>query len=748
MPQPKPLTSSGYDRVKQILNSVQGDSIPDYQGYRAFWESLDVFLTIELYGQRMIAPPDSGGGSVGPPDAKGCCNKKDNSNSSAGESAVAAVNPQPTNSVDADCWPNGGQGGGGADDDSGIKRSDRSGIIKGLRGEYPFDGSIFPPLLWDAARQATTAEIRIIADWIDAGCPAESGPETTEATEGKQQALTARRNEKLALASGSKLHSVSKRCANVDRQAVKGLKVRKEVSTLTPTELARLRDALSCMYRYNPYWQDERSFDHWARIHTNSCQHGWEQFLPWHRLYLYFFEQTLQDYDSNITLPYWSWADYYQANETTFDNSQLDLGIIPEAYRCWLTGKGLQVLKDTPSDGGGPLFNEQEIEQLSQVADNGVTYNSGLRFLKAAKIPYSLIKDPQTQTAAWSQKIRAIYSVLRDINPLWFPNRWPGSTSASTSDPTIPTSYPNKGNIKNVLALTNWPDFGGGPEYDHHFGALEQVHNGMHNFAGGANPCYPYTGNTPWIDTYKALGIPVADQQNKENPPMGWMTDNRITAFDPIFWAHHANVDRLWSRWQELHPGAAPEELDAGLAPWPMTVKDSLSIKKLGYEYMRDTFHYATANDVAITHFKGESVGVGQDVLDTHRKVEVRLHRLQRGNMHNANIRIFLNQPDADIHTPTENNPNFVGEVATFHGTCYGGPGHCALPLERSRSSDLRSLHHHEPRNFRIDATQAVNQLLAAGCNDLSVQLVVTGVDGAAKDSALYMEAVSLNFFD
>ena len=32
-----------------------------------------------------------------------------------------------------------------------------------------------------------------------------------------------------------------------------------------------------------------------ALIHQNHCQHGWERFLPWHRIYLYEFEQVLQD---------------------------------------------------------------------------------------------------------------------------------------------------------------------------------------------------------------------------------------------------------------------------------------------------------------------------------------------------------------------------------------------------------------------------------------------------------------------
>ena len=40
------------------------------------------------------------------------------------------------------------------------------------------------------------------------------------------------------------------------------------------------------------------------------------------------------------------------------------------------------------------------------------------------------------------------------------------------------------------------------------------------------------------------------------------MSDVTTAAFDPIFWVHHCNIDRLWSLWdatQGRQWGAAPE---------------------------------------------------------------------------------------------------------------------------------------------------------------------------------------------
>lgn len=743
--------ASRFDRVRQILDDAQGDHVPDYQGYRAFWQDIETFRSARLYGQWMIAPANHGDGTAKPEAGEkkaggSCCGGRaddKNPNALAGSSAglgqgpaVDAVDIEPTlPASQPDCWPTGDDGHSGHRPGD-TSRSDRSGIIIGLRGQSPFDGTIFPRLLWSAAREVTESEITFIAQWIDDGCPTDDAPDRdgTEAPTGNAPAgnalvagqVRAGHNEIQALACGDMAHQVSGRCTNHEMGRRDGLHVRKEISSLNAEELGRLREALACMYQYNGYWLDERSFDFWARIHTNSCQHGWEQFLPWHRLYLYFFEQTLQDYDPLITLPYWSWTDYADVNRDTYQTEQPDLGVIPEAYRCWLDEAAVAQLRDTG------LYSKKQLTGLRKLARSGETFNSGLRLLKAAGVPYTLAKDPQTGQAIWSDATRAIYNQSRRLNPLWFPNRWPGSLGS-------PTHYPEPANVEQLLAIPNWHDFGGGPSEDHHFGALEQMHNGMHNFAGGVNP---------FFGDAEKLGIASPDPQNFENPAFGWMTDNRVTAYDPIFWAHHANVDRIWARWQALHPGQQPGDLDGSQPPWPLTVGDALSTRKLGYEYMRDSYHYPTTQGVGISRFKGAEAGVNRHVLDTHRKAEVRLHRVRRANIPNCYIRVFLNAPEADASTPVQENPHFVGEVSTFHGSCYGGPRHCALPLPRSRDNDLRALHHHEPRNFRLDASDCVRALCAQGADDISVHLVVLGLDGKPADDALFIDGVSLNFMD
>ena len=79
------------------------------------------------------------------------------------------------------------------------------------------------------------------------------------------------------------------------------------------------------------------------------------------------------------------------------------------------------------------------------------------------------------------------------------------------------------------------PGFGGpetlfhhGPESDTTNGSLESLpHNVIHGAIGGVAP-----GGDPndWRD-FGLMSMPIT------------------AALDPIFWLHHANIDRLWSVW-------------------------------------------------------------------------------------------------------------------------------------------------------------------------------------------------------
>jgi tyrosinase len=67
----------------------------------------------------------------------------------------------------------------------------------------------------------------------------------------------------------------------------------------------------------------------------------------------------------------------------------------------------------------------------------------------------------------------------------------------------------------------------------------------------------------------------------------GTMAEIPVAAYDPLFWAHHTMVDRIWRLWQLAHPaaGVPAELLDEALPPFNITVRQTLSVTALGYDY-------------------------------------------------------------------------------------------------------------------------------------------------------------------
>src|SRR5690242_13348227 len=122
MSKPETAAPVSYQRVREILQAAGGSS--DYGGLGPLWElPLPRLLDASLYGVRLVAPEET---------RHSCC------------SHVSA----PAES-----------------------RSSRSGLVQGLRGEAPFDGTHFPRLPW-GGKPLAPADIELIAEWIDGGCVA------------------------------------------------------------------------------------------------------------------------------------------------------------------------------------------------------------------------------------------------------------------------------------------------------------------------------------------------------------------------------------------------------------------------------------------------------------------------------------------------------------------------------------------------------------------------------------------------
>src|ERR1700720_4275096 len=86
--------------------------------------------------------------------------------------------------------------------------------------------------------------------------------------------------------------------------------VRKDISALPPKDpiLTALKKGIEVM-RQRPS-TDRTSWVAQANIHNSACTHDNWFFLPWHRAYLYYFEQICREASENpeFALPYWNWT--------------------------------------------------------------------------------------------------------------------------------------------------------------------------------------------------------------------------------------------------------------------------------------------------------------------------------------------------------------------------------------------------------------------------------------------------------
>ena len=683
---------SQYERVKQILDAAHEGSCSNYQGYGRFWNlPLAEFLQLSLYGVRMIAPPAVDYSKLTPRQvAEQGPVTHDTLETDAAEVASNGASDCGSNSKKTISGSNSGRG-------------RRSGLIKGLRGEFPFDGSQFPPLMWGVDSRVATAQIAEIERWIDAGCAESDAPRVDVC-----------QDQNLGRAIGDQTHPPYNGHVNQHRRELNMPRVRKNINTMTSEEFQLYQMAIAEMHRWDNYPLDVRSWTFWAQIHPNDCQHGWEEFLPWHRAYLYEMEKRMQDWDPNVALPYWSWTEYYQQNKalgTGKSPGQTDNGFIPLRYGCWVSQDAIDALQ-----GNISAANLNALKRILWDSGNPEeqVFMSGTRLLKAAGINY-----PSQSEAAY-RDINKIFEQLKITNPAWHCARWPGGGSG-----VYFANYPAPQDISEILKTNNFFQFGSGPANDHFFGQLESIHNLMHNFSGGTNPNYVASGT---------------------EPQTGDMTSGAVTAYDPIFWGHHSNVDRIWWEWQEQHPGVFADNPNTILSPWKYTVQDMRSIAPLDYEYSLATTHFPTYPNTFMTRFKSEKAGIHESVLGLHRRAEVRLHGVQ---YHSAPglVRVYLNDANANEDTHPHKSDQFVGEFHIFQGQCVGGPGHCD-PLPPRQAGDLRARDRKTPGNVRLDATNTVRSLLEKGETDFDVHLVVLDLDGKPAQNVLKLSSVSLNFSD
>ena len=141
--------------------------------------------------------------------------------------------------------------------------------------------------------------------------------------------------------------------------------------------------------------------------------------------------------------------------------------------------------------------------------------------------------------------------------------------------------------------------------------------------------------------------------------------------FDPIFYLHHANVDRLWALWQASHAGPLPaNEANLELEPFKKCYSDehyrgadTLSTDDLGYRYIHYCFIIIPWLPLKVAEI---------ELPDWWNIRFVRSARLRLAAdampMRSVELRFFAGEPkgDYDAETATAGNPAFLGSLGVF----------------------------------------------------------------------------------
>lgn len=336
-------------------------------------------------------------------------------------------------------------------------------------------------------------------------------------------------------------------------------RVRRSVAALTVAERKDFVDAVLAMKRApSPYNSSLSYYDQFAQWHkdryvchpaahadgsTMPIVHAGPMFLPWHRELLRRFEDALGEVSGKpVTVPYWDWTDSESVNP---DNPQ-------------------SVFRDDFMGGSGSPSDD-----------------------------YAVTTGP-FRKGEWALNVHP-------EGAFWAPSKTVYLTRHLGNVSTLPT----KADVDKAFAADVYdvPPFNLTSDRGRSFRNALEGEFAANTMACGADgwmgprpsdPGTPATSNRltlhnmvhPWV----AGVISQGDPRTARRGTMILSTSPN----DPVFFLHHANVDRLWASWQARHPGRTYEpktghegnNADSPMVPFGRVTPQRVeNIADLGYRY-------------------------------------------------------------------------------------------------------------------------------------------------------------------
>lgn len=281
-------------------------------------------------------------------------------------------------------------------------------------------------------------------------------------------------------------------------------------------------NAIATMLSLPP--QDPRNWYRQALVHLLDCPHINWWFLPWHQVYLGWFEKICRDLSGNsaFALPYWNWTHVQRAPEEFFS-----AGLDPTSD---MFQQSMYVFRDKLDETLDGIWSGLSDRQRVLLGLRGYTE---LEIL-APEVRLYFMQHNNSRD-------------LSQANPEFDDDSKQGTSAES---------------IHRVLASRKFVGFGG---------QLAQHHS---VFSGS--------------DLLESL------PHNSVHAAVGGTMLSMFSPIDPLFYLHHANVDRLWQVWTEMQtsedlPGhPEPEQFEAWAGEY--------------FEFFSDE-HAAPVRDLPLQHY-------------------------------------------------------------------------------------------------------------------------------------------------
>ncbi|KAF4455889.1 tyrosinase precursor [Fusarium albosuccineum] len=323
------------------------------------------------------------------------------------------------------------------------------------------------------------------------------------------------------------------------------------------------------------------------------CTHSSILFLTWHRPYLALFETVLHEavlFVANqftaeegrdkylaaakeFRMPFWDWArpglPVFPDEATDSDVARV---VMPESLRKEYPdlNKGADGSVEIPNPlysydfqaGAGNDFKIENLSSTTRYQSAGVSTEQSPAQQKRALIdsitPFTREVNRELRVEA-NLRERVVYllqsyEVFDQVSHnQWDPNQRP----------------PNRGGRPSTV-----PGLG--------FGSIEDIHNTLHVLVGGQG------------------------RDNLGRGRTGHMSQVPISAFDPIFWLHHTNIDRLVSIWEGLRANPSRPEawVTTKVSAWGSWVTEAETEEGLNTPlapFYKDEDNFWTSDDVRNT---------------------------------------------------------------------------------------------------------------------------------------------------